>query len=180
MTARVCYTADALYPEYKTARLETFGEDMTNQKRRIEDKLPTEPLDWTEAEDAAWQELAAGAVNAGITSEENGAGDLTDEQIGQLYREAQDQSTSGISPSLYFARAIERAAIAAHLARQPKAEQPVIKTWQERMVGNTFRADVGGVAKIYIGDRAPLEARNAEIADLRAHLARQAQEGSGK
>jgi hypothetical protein len=55
---------------------------------------------------------------------EKPTGDLTDEQIGKLYREAQDQSTSGISPSLYFARAIERAAIAAHLARQPKAEQP--------------------------------------------------------
>jgi hypothetical protein len=126
MTARVRYTADALYPEYKTARLETFGEDMTNQKRRIEDKLPTEPLDWTEAEDAAWQELAAGAVNAGITSEENGAGDLPawmDETIRLLGSMRVAMHWPDLERHIKQLE-VTGAAIAAHLARQPKAEQP--------------------------------------------------------
>jgi hypothetical protein len=43
------YQPDALYHAYKTVRLEDkLGEDMTDQKRRIEDKLPTEPLQWDE------------------------------------------------------------------------------------------------------------------------------------
>lgn len=49
MTAQIHYKLDALYPEYKTVRREdNCGEDMTDQKRRIEDKLPTEPLKWDE------------------------------------------------------------------------------------------------------------------------------------
>jgi hypothetical protein len=43
------YQPDALYPAYKTVRLEDkLGEDMPDQKRRIDDKLPTELLQWDE------------------------------------------------------------------------------------------------------------------------------------
>jgi hypothetical protein len=59
-----------------------------------------------------------------------------------------------------------RAAIAAHLAQHPKAEQPSIKTWQERMPSN-WRD--GGA------DLAEEAAMKAEIADLRAALAGQSQ-----
>jgi hypothetical protein len=50
------YKPDALHPDYKTVRLDdNLGEDMTDQKRRIEDKLPTEPLRWDE--DSATDEI---------------------------------------------------------------------------------------------------------------------------
>jgi hypothetical protein len=50
-------------------------------------------------------------------------GDLTDEQIDSLGRPY--AGLGGIEDYRAFARSIARAAIAAHLARQPKAEQPV-------------------------------------------------------
>jgi hypothetical protein len=53
---------------------------------------------------------------------------------------------------------------------------PKIATWRERMDGATFRVEAKTATdytKIYIGDRAPLEARDVEIADLRAALAQQ-------
>lgn len=104
----------------------------------------------------------AGAAKGGITSEENSADDLTDEQIEDLAVVHGVESREFSSDlTIKFARA----AIAAHLARQPKAEQPVIKTWQER-VDTSGRRECESLA---------MECMMMEIADLRAALARQAQ-----
>jgi hypothetical protein len=69
-----------------------------------------------------------------LSAVEHPTGDLTDEQISEIMA----KYSRFLAPGLYsqtdfdcpedmigFARAIARAAIAAHLARQPKAEQPV-------------------------------------------------------
>jgi hypothetical protein len=58
------YKPDALYPDYKTVRLEDkLGEDMPDQKRRIEDRHPGQPLDWSDAQ--AEQKQSAGAARQG-------------------------------------------------------------------------------------------------------------------
>jgi hypothetical protein len=52
----ILYKPDALYHAYKTVRLEDkLGEDMPDQKRRIEDRHPTEPLQWDEQPATDWR-----------------------------------------------------------------------------------------------------------------------------
>jgi hypothetical protein len=173
---------------------------MTNQKRRIEDKLPTEPLKWDEETKASadkqilaigekWASRTEGdtltfkrgyfldcvqaileqvpaARQGGITSEENGAGDLTDEQIVEICHK------EGLGPCLGLAvgRAIERAAIAAHLARHDAEKANLIeqvRSWHDE--AKTQRATVIDILRHFDLPEHDWEAKRL-IVD---HLARQ-------
>jgi hypothetical protein len=120
---------------------------------------------------------AAAAIRRLLSAVEQPTGDLTDEQaIFDLAAEHEANRNGLFGPVTFdatglldFARAIERAAIAAHLAQHPKAEQPVLT-----------QAALEEQVKIWFPDRAyqaPFFARTyfTRIAPDAVHLARQAQ-----
>jgi hypothetical protein len=92
-------------------------------QRRIDDQHPDAKIDWSKPEAPAvpLSNTAGAARQGGITSEENGAGVLTDEQIKAMSK-ANRGPNGLLLKDISIARAIERAAIAAHLARQAQAE----------------------------------------------------------
>lgn len=120
--------------------------------------------------------ITAGAARqGGNTSEENGAGDLTDEQIIELH--------DSMFPSVVIDREkimgnvvrFARAAIAAHLAKEPKAEQLSDRMSESELAGLAQLAD-----RIEEANEQPIPiARSAARAIDRllevAHLARQVQ-----
>jgi hypothetical protein len=122
------------------------------------------------------QSSTAGAARqGGITSEENCAGDLTDEQwIFDLAADHEARGNGLFGPVTFdatglvnFARAIERAAIAAHIAKEPKAEQQalsLIRYHHNECSKEMHDAPIGEYVK---------------YDDVSAHLARQAQAGDG-
>jgi hypothetical protein len=99
----------------------------------------------------------------------------------RLQREYQRGRMDAIAEYQSTVDEIRRAALA---SPQPSVDEAAsIKTWHERMDGGSFRV-AGRTAwdpdKIYIGERAPLEARDAEIAELRAALTRRAPPAASK
>jgi hypothetical protein len=117
--------------------------------------------------------------NETTAAAEKPTGDLTDEQLAELFEEATtypptDEDFPGIR---LFARLIERAAIAAHLARQPKAEYSSELADDDRyqhvrdiLLEAVWTADDG--AKQRINTALDLL---SDIATAPRHLARQAQ-----
>jgi hypothetical protein len=81
---------------------------------------------------------------------EKPTGDLPDEQIYALWKQAIDQFQKheygkSVHPSIYLARAIARAAIAAHLARQAQASDKHLPGWERgiatvTLTGHQLRA----------------------------------------
>jgi hypothetical protein len=152
------YKPDALYHAYKTVRLEDkLGEDMTDQKRRIDDKLPGQPLQW--GEDAAQPVSLAAEDLALLEAADKHAESYDGDDRPCIQADVINAFCAGAA---YQARQAEE-----KIASQSQATLPSIKTWQERRDDDIkFNGEASPDRFIYAAE---------EIAELRAALAVQSQ-----